>query len=205
MNAIAIVVLVLVVNVSACSKSPATSDHPQAQSLLPPAKTASPATPASADAQPPGPPGPTVRAVTVPAGSELVVVLDTALGSDVSRVDQPVRAHISKMLIMDGVTVFPSGTNLMGRVTAVERASQGPGRPHLTFRFTSVIRAGDGIEYRVATAPITRAAGDSSGKAPMKAGGSQPSARGEDVRVASGDGVAVTVSEPLVVRVPLGR
>src|SRR5688572_16357921 len=39
---------------------------------------------------------PVLREVTIPAGTELPVVLDTAVGSDTSNVEAPVRAHLSR-------------------------------------------------------------------------------------------------------------
>src|SRR5262245_20485565 len=37
--------------------------------------------------------------VTIPAGTTLPIVLDTTVGSDVSRIEQPVRAHVARAIV----------------------------------------------------------------------------------------------------------
>src|SRR5262245_39590214 len=51
----------------------------------------------------------TVREVTIPAGTQLPVILDTAVGSDISRVEQPVAAHLSRAVVVRGQTVLLEG------------------------------------------------------------------------------------------------
>src|SRR5262245_33139255 len=50
------------------------------------------------------------REITIPAGTTLPVVLDTTIGSDISRVEEPVRAHLSKPISVNGVTALPEGS-----------------------------------------------------------------------------------------------
>ena len=48
--------------------------------------------------------------VTVPAGTTLPVVLETTVGSDISRAEQPVRAHLARRVLVDGVRRLPDGS-----------------------------------------------------------------------------------------------
>src|SRR4051794_4327634 len=47
------------------------------------------------------------REITIPAGTTLPVVLDTTIGSDISRIEEPVRAHLAKPITVNGVTALP--------------------------------------------------------------------------------------------------
>jgi hypothetical protein len=42
--------------------------------------------------------------VTIPAGSHLPIVLDDTVGSDMSRPEQPIHAHLSHALVVRGKT-----------------------------------------------------------------------------------------------------
>ena len=56
----------------------------------------------------------TTREVTVPAGTRLPIVMDTAVASNTSHVEQPVRAHLSRDVRVDGQPVLPAGSELYG-------------------------------------------------------------------------------------------
>ncbi|HEV3141325.1 MAG TPA: hypothetical protein VGY57_12445, partial [Vicinamibacterales bacterium] len=45
-----------------------------------------------------------MREVTLPAGTHLPIVLDTSVGSDTSRVEEPVHAHLAGPVVIHGVT-----------------------------------------------------------------------------------------------------
>ena len=64
------------------------------------------------------------REVTLSAGTSLPLELMTALSSETAAVDAPVRARLREAVTVDGVTVMPAGTVLVGQVTDVAR----PGR-----------------------------------------------------------------------------
>ena len=51
-----------------------------------------------------------VREVTLPAGTVLPVDLETSIGSDISRVEQPVHARLRRAVTINGVQVLPAGT-----------------------------------------------------------------------------------------------
>jgi hypothetical protein len=168
----------------------------------------------------------------LPAGTELPLTLDTALASDTSVVEDPVRGSLRRDVAVDEVTVLPAGTRLRGAVTAVERSAKVKGRASLAFRFTSVTV--DDETHSIRTSSVSRQAEGTKKKDATKigigagagaviggiAGGGKGAAigaavgggagtgmvlatRGEEVRLAAGTPVTVKLSEALTVRVPL--
>ncbi len=102
-----------------------------------------------------------VRQVTLPAGTALTVVLDTSVGSDISRVEQPVRAHLARSVVVSGTTALPEGAAVTGVVTDATRSGKVKGRAHVAMRFDAVASArgeGESAQYRIATAPVGRTA-----------------------------------------------
>jgi hypothetical protein len=107
---------------------------------------------------PPAAPAPVWREVTIPAGTSLPVVLDTGVGSETSRVEEPVTAHLSRSIIIAGATVLPEGSRVSGVVTAATRAAKVKGRAHVAVRFDSVTPRGDDQRYDIRTATVGRTA-----------------------------------------------
>ena len=62
-----------------------------------------------------------VRDVTVPAGTLLRVRLQNTVGSDTSRVEDPVRGQLVDPIVVDGQTVVPAGSAVTGLVTQARR------------------------------------------------------------------------------------
>lgn len=79
--------------------------------------------------------GETDAVVTVPARTILSVRLTSRVGSHVSRVDDPVTAVVIAPVRAEGEAVLPAGGTVRGRVTAVEKARAGDGRPTLRLAF----------------------------------------------------------------------
>jgi len=208
--------------------TPAPADAPSASRGAAPGAPTAPAAPAP----PPPPPAPRFREVTLPAGTELPLKLESALASDTSAVEDPVRASLRHSIVVDEVTVLPAGTNLRGVVTGVQRSAKVKGRASLAFRFTSL--AVDDESYDIRTSSVAREAAGTKKKDATKigigagagaiiggiAGGGKGAAigtaigggagtgmvlatRGEEVRLAAGTPVTVKLSEALTVRVPL--
>jgi hypothetical protein len=98
------------------------------------------------------------REVTLPAGTRLVVVLDTAVGSDTSRVEQPVTAHLTHPISMHGQTVLAEGTRVSGVVTDATRSAKVKGRAQVAMRFDSLTPRGGDERYSIRTAPVGRMA-----------------------------------------------
>jgi hypothetical protein len=98
------------------------------------------------------------REITIPAGTQLAVTLDTPVGSDTSRVEQPVAAHLTRPIHIQGQTVLAAGTRLGGVVTDATRSAKVKGRAHVAMRFTSLTPHGGDERYTISTAPVARTA-----------------------------------------------
>ena len=98
------------------------------------------------------------REVTIPAGTMLPVVLDTGVGSDISRIEGPVNAHLARPLVIGGQTVLADGSRLSGVVTDATRSGRVKGRAHVAVRFTTLMPRGDDERYRISTASVGRTA-----------------------------------------------
>jgi hypothetical protein len=116
-----------------------------------------------------------LREVTIPAGTRLPITLDTTVGSDISRLEQPVSAHLTRPLLVGGATVLPAGSHVGGIVTSAVQSGKVQGRAHVALRFDSVTPAGPGpnaARYSIDAAPIGRTAPATKGKDALKIGGS---------------------------------
>jgi hypothetical protein len=158
-------------------------------------------------------------------------VLDATVGSDSSRVEEAVRGHIARNVIVGGATALPSGTAVSGVVTEARRSGKVKGRARVAMRFTSIDPPGE-ERYRVqtrtiaATAPATKQndavkiaapaiggavvggiiGGGKGAAIGTAAGGGAGAAvvlntRGKEVHFAKGSTVTVRLSAPLTVRV----
>jgi hypothetical protein len=101
---------------------------------------------------------PAVREVTLPAGTRLPVVLDTGVGSDTSRAEQPVQAHIARPIVVHGQTALAAGTRVSGVVTDARRSGKVKGLAHVGVRFDTLVPRGDDERYRIHTAAVGRTA-----------------------------------------------
>ena len=215
--------------VVACSK-PAAS----ASNSFVPAET-NPAKPVATSGETPATPAPasraSIREMTLPAGTILPVSLETPVGSDISRVEQPVHGHLRRAVMLHGVQVLPAGTAVSGYVTAARRPGKVKGRGYVAMRFTQIDTPGPGSE-RISTAPVGRLAPATKEKdavtilAPAAAGavigrlaggkgaagkgaiiggaagtGYVLATRGKDVRLGKGAALSVRLTAPVTVRV----
>jgi hypothetical protein len=206
------------------------------------AETGAPATPSTTAAaaataeQPaaPAPPPPKYREVTLAEGTMLGLRLDTAVASDTSKVEDPVRATLRKSIVSNSLTVLPEGTRITGVVTDVARSGKVKGLAHLSLRFTSLTV--DDERYEIRTHSVSRQAKSTKKKDATKvgigtgagaligaiAGGGKGAAigagvgaaagtgvvvatRGEEVRLPEGTSLTVALASPLRVRVLLPR
>src|SRR5947207_15022401 len=83
------------------------------------------------------------REITIPAGTALPVVLDTAVGSDISRIEQPVRGHLSRAVRFGGVNAIAAGSAISGVVTDARRSGKVKGRAHVAMRFSTLTPRGE--------------------------------------------------------------
>jgi hypothetical protein len=151
----------------------------------------------------------------VPSGTDLVLTLDTALSSATAKVEQPVRAHVAKSVVISGMTVIAEGAEVSGNVVAVERSARVKGRALIAVRFNEVTVAG--TKYRINTARITRQAEATKGEDATKigigagvgtaigaiAGGKKGAAIGAGVGAGAGTG-AVLATRGKEVVIPAG-
>jgi hypothetical protein len=175
---------------------------------------------------------PAYREVTLPAGTVLPVDLVTAVGSDISRVEQRVEGRLRHAVTANGINVLPAGAAISGHITSAERPGRVKGRGQVAFRFTQLDTPGEGTS-RISTATISRIApatknqdaakigvpaaagaiiggiaggGDGAAKGAVIGGaagtGYVLSTRGKEVRVGKGTDLAVKLTAPLTVRVP---
>jgi hypothetical protein len=181
-------------------------------------------------AAPAAAPAPEYREVTLPAGTTLQLQLQSAVASDSSSVEDTVRAELRQAVNVDGATVLPAGTGLVGTVTDVERSGRVKGRARIAYRFNSLNHAGE--RYDIATAPLSHQApatkgedatkiavgagagaaigallgggdGAAKGAAIGGAGGTGVvlATRGEEVSVGSGASVTTRLTAPLTIRI----
>jgi hypothetical protein len=98
------------------------------------------------------------REVTIPAGTSLPLVLDTGVGSDISRVEQAVHAHLARSIVVRGETVLAQGSAVSGVVTDARRSGKVKGRAHVSVRFDTVTPRGVDERYRIRTTAVGRTA-----------------------------------------------
>jgi hypothetical protein len=95
---------------------------------------------------------PRVEPIDVPAGTQLNLVLESALSSATSRPGQQVTARIERATSADGRVVLPGGSLLKGRVTDAEGAGRVSGRARLAVSFDHIVVRGR--SYPIATTAI---------------------------------------------------
>jgi hypothetical protein len=100
----------------------------------------------------------TWREITIPAGTQLSVTLDTPVGSDSSRVEQPVTAHLARAVHIGGATALAPGSRVMGIVTDATQSAKVKGRAHVAVRFDSLTPEGSDQRYEIRTAAVGRTA-----------------------------------------------
>jgi hypothetical protein len=115
-------------------------------------------------------PAPVWRELTIPAGTNLPVLLDTSVASDTSHVEQAVTAHLSRGVVIAGETVLPEGSRVTGVVTDAVQSAKVKGRAHLAVRFDSVTPRGDDQRYQFRSSAISRTAAAEKQKDAMKIG-----------------------------------
>jgi hypothetical protein len=172
-----------------------------------------------------------VREITLPAGTRLSVVLETSVGSDTSRVEEPVHARLARPVVMRGVTVLPAGSTVSGIVTNATRSGRVKGLAHVAMRFDSITPKGD-ARYQMRTVAVGRTAAATKKKDALEIGGASAggaiigalvggkkgaliggaagggagtavvlSTRGKEVHVQKGAPLTLKLSAPLTVRV----
>ena len=184
----------------------------------------------AAPAPPEKPAEPVYREVTLPAGTTLRLELKSAVASDTSKVEDTVRAVLRQAVTVEGKSVLPAGTEVVGTVTDVERSGRVKGLAHVAYRFTSLRHDSERYDIRTATisheakatkkkdaTKIAIGAGAGSALGAILGGGSGAAkgaaigggagtgavlaTRGEEVRLGAGADVSTRLTSPLTIRV----
>ena len=133
---------------------------------------------------------PTYREVVIPAGTTLPVELKTAVASDTSHVEDPVRATLRRPVTIDGVEAIPAGTPVLGHVTEADRSGRVKGRARVAFRFTQLDLPGDDGRLDIRTGTIAREAAATKKKDAAKIGGAAAGGAIIGGIIGGGDGAA---------------
>lgn len=75
----------------------------------------------------------------VPAGTALMVRLDTTLATFSNRAGDPFRGSITQPIVVNGATLIPAGATIEGRVTRVNEPRRIAGKPSITILPEAVI------------------------------------------------------------------
>jgi hypothetical protein len=110
----------------------------------------------------------TTMPMDVPAGTDLVLTLETPVSSETSKPDQPVRAKVAKPVVISGMEVIPVGAIVTGAVVSAERSGRVKGRASIALRFNEVVV--NKTPYRITTARIAREAEATKGEDAKKIG-----------------------------------
>lgn len=187
---------------------------------------------ASSATVPKEPPKPKFQEVTIPSGTSVSLTLLTAVASDSSRVEDTVKAKVSKPVVVDGVTVVPEGAEVQGSVLEANESGRVKGRASVAFRFSTLHAWND--TYDIRTSRIAREAQATKGDDAKKvgigagagalvgalAGGKKGAAlggaigagagtgvvlatKGDEVRLAPGGSVTATIQEAVKILVPV--
>jgi hypothetical protein len=177
-------------------------------------------------------PKPEFKEVTIPSGTAVNLTLETAVGSDSSRIEDKVRAKVANPIMVGGLTAVPAGAEAVGTVTGAEHSGKVKGRASLSLRFNRLTVWDETQE--ISTARISRQAPATKREDATKigigagagavigaiAGGKKGAAigtavgagggtgvvlatSGQEVRLAAGTTLRTTLQEPLTVRVPI--
>lgn len=106
------------------------------------------------------------KEVMIPRGTALSLTLDDAVGSATSRVDEKVRAHLTRSVIVNGAPTVPAGSEISGAVVDAKPSQRVKGRAQVAIRFDSLRDGSD--TYSIATPAIVRTAAGQMKKDTMK-------------------------------------
>jgi hypothetical protein len=140
------------------------ADIASVRAVNPPSPPPAPIAPAAPDRDDAAKPltgskdGAASRQVTVPAGTVLPIELRTSVGSETSKVEDPVRGIVRSTVMVNGVGAIPAGSTLVGTVTEAQRSARVKGRARVAFRFTSLDTPGDSERVTIRTGSVVREA-----------------------------------------------
>jgi type IV secretory pathway VirB10-like protein len=113
---------------------------------------------------------PTFVELTVPEDSVLGLQLETSLTSETAEVEDEVVARVSRDVRVGDRVAIPSGAQVFGQVTLVERGGRLKERARIGIQFTSAVLA-DGTRIPLQTDTIVREGSSPGGESAAKIGG----------------------------------
>jgi hypothetical protein len=171
------------------------------------------------------------REYQVPSSTRIAIRLAQAVSSDTSKAGQAIEATLAEAVRIDGVDVLPAGSLVRAEVTEAEESGKVKGRARLTLAFSGIAAHGESYPIDASyamVAPATKAKdaktigipaaggavlggilGGGKGAAIGAAVGGGAgtavvlSTSGEEVGLASGSRVTVTLGRTLEVKVPV--
>jgi hypothetical protein len=179
---------------------------------------------------PPPPPQPTFRTVTIPSSSTIPVRITQTLDSATTQAGTPFSGVVASDIVIDGLVAIPAGSNVSGRVDAVQEAAHFKGSSLLTISISTINRHGERMDVTADPYTVTgkgrgvNTAEKTGGGAAVGAilggifgggkgaaigaaagggvgAGSQAVTRGQQVQIASESVVRFHLSSPIAVRV----
>lgn len=120
----------------------------------------------------PAPPAPARRLenVTIPANAVIGIQIENGVSTTSAKVEDPVRARVTRDLLAGSDVVVPAGSRLLGNVTLVEEGGRLKERARLGIRFHTLVLA-DGTEIKLPTETIYRDGESVAGRSTAKIGG----------------------------------
>ncbi len=118
------------------------------------------------------PPAPVRRLenVTIPANAVIGIQIEQGVSTTTAKVEDPVRARVTRDLLAGGDVVVPAGSRLLGNVTLVEEGGRLKERARLGIRFHTLVLA-NGTEIKLPTETIYRDGESVAGRSTAKIGG----------------------------------
>ena len=160
-----ITILTASIAAGACNRDVASASVASDSSAAKPVATS------GGDAAPAARPEAGLHEVTIPAGTQLPIVLDTGVGSSTSRVEQAVHAHLARNVVVHGQTVLAEGSAVNGVVTDATRSGKVKGRAHVAVRFDTLTPRGVDERYNIRTSAVGRTAPGTKKKDALEIGG----------------------------------
>jgi hypothetical protein len=111
-----------------------------------------------------------LETVTIPADAVVGIQLERGVSSTTARVEDPVRARVTRDLVSGGDVVIPAGAHLLGNVTLVEEGGRVKERARLGIRFHTLVLS-NGTEIKLPTETIYRDGESPAGRSAAKIGG----------------------------------
>ena len=142
--------LLILAVAGACAKSEtetATPEEATAESNAPAAAESAAADKPKAEAPKPAAP----KTVTIPAGTQLTVVLSTALDSGKNKAGDTFTGNLSEDVVVGGKTVMAQGTQVEGKVVAAEGSGRVSGKASMSLALTSATVKGKTISLSTKT------------------------------------------------------